>query len=184
MKCTKTLSIFIIILSLTSCSEQYVYTDKKNLNNTLNFLSQGEFFSCTFKNLYVKDENNNTKEDIKKIKIKSNINKNINLIQNKNKIGLIYKQDKWNNGNSIYLRDEMKKNIFFMTDFYSEKDLDEKNLSTDYYLKFTENNLEISLFDKKIKSAYSCIKLEKILPEAMKKQLLKNFILQKNSERL
>ena len=28
------------------------------------------------------------------------------------------------------------------------------------------------------------IKLEKILPEAMKKQLLKNFILQKNSERL
>ena len=55
MKCTKTLSIFIIILSLTSCAEQYVYTDKKNLNNTLNFLSQGEFFSCTFKNLYVKD---------------------------------------------------------------------------------------------------------------------------------
>ena len=182
MKCTKTLSIFIIILSLTSCSEQYVYTDKKNLNNTLNFLSQGEFFSCTFKNLYVKDGNNNTKEDIKKIKL--NINKNINLIQNENKIGLIYKQDKWNNGNSIYVRDEKKKNIFFMTDFYSEKDLDEKNLSADYYIKFTENNLEISLFDKNIKSAYSCIKLEKILPEAMKKQLLKNFILQKNSERL
>ncbi len=184
MKCTKTLSIFIIILSLASCSEQYVYTDKKNLNNTLNFLSQGEFFSCTFKNLYVKDKNNNTKEDIKKIKIKSNINKYINLIQNENKIGLIYKQDKWNNGNSIYLRDEKEKNIFFMTDFYSEKDLDERNLSADYYLKFTENNLEISLFDKKIKSAYSCIKLEKILSEAMKKQLLKNFILQKNSERL
>ena len=181
MKCTKTLSIFIIILSLTSCAEQYVYTDKKNLNNTLNFLSQGEFFSCTFKNLYVKDENNNTKEDIKKIKL--NINKNINLIQNENKIGLIYKQDKWNNGNSIYVRDE-KKNIFFMTDFYSEKDLDEKNLSADYYLKFTESNLEISLFDKNIKSVYSCIKLKKILSEAMKKQLLKNFILQKNSERL
>ena len=181
MKCNKTLSIFIIILSLTSCSEQYVYTDKKNLNNTLNLLSQGEFFSCTFKNLYVKDENNNTKEDIKKIKL--NINKNINLIQNENKIGLIYKQDKWNNGNSIYVRDK-KKNIFFMTDFYSEKDLDEKDLNTDYYLKFTESNLEISLFDKNIKSAYSCIKLEKILSEAMKKQLLKNFILQKNSERL
>ena len=181
MKCTKTLSIFIIVLSLASCAEQYVYTDKKNLNNTLNFLSQGEFFSCTFKNLYVKDENNNAKEDIKKIKL--NINKNINLIQNENKIGLIYKQDKWNNGNSIYVRDK-KKNIFFMTDFYSEKDLDEKNLSTDYYLKFAESNLEISLFDKNIKSAYSCIKLEKILPEAMKKQLLKNFVLQKNSERL
>ena len=181
MKCTKTLSVFIIILSLTSCAEQYVYTDKKNLNNTLNFLSQGEFFSCTFKNLYVKDENNNTKEDIKEIKL--NINKNINLIQNENKIGLIYKQDKWNNGNSIYVRDE-KKNIFFMTDFYSEKDLDEKNLSADYYLKFTESNLEISLFDKNIKSVYSCIKLKKILSEAMKKQLLKNFILQKNSERL
>ena len=71
-----------------------------------------------------------------------------------------------------------------MTDFYSEKDLDEKNLSADYYLKFTESNLEISLFDKNIKSAYSCTKLEKILSEAMKKQLLKNFILQKNSERL
>ncbi len=181
MKCTKTLSIFIIILSLTSCAEQYVYTDKKNLNNTLNFLSQGEFFSCTFKNLYVKDENNNTKEDIKKIKL--NINKNINLIQNENKIGLIYKKDKWNNGNSIYVSDK-KKNIFFMTDFYSEKDLDEKDLNADYYLKFTESNLEISLFDKNIKSAYSCIKLEKILSEAMKKQLLKNFILQKNSERL
>ena len=181
MKCTKTLSVFIIILSLTSCAEQYVYTDKKNLNNTLNFLSQGEFFSCTFKNLYVKDENNNTEEDIKKIKL--NINKNINLIQNENKIGLIYKQDKWNNGNSIYVRDQ-KKNIFFMTDFYSEKDLDEKNLSADYYLKFTESNLEISLFDKNIKSAYSCIKLEKILSEAMKKQLLKNFTLQKNLERL
>ena len=183
MKCTKILTVFIIILSLTSCAEQYVYTDKKNLNNTLNFLSQGEFFSCTFKNLYVKDENNNTKEDVKKIKIKLNINKNINLIQNENKIGLIYKQDKWNNGNSIYVRDE-KKNIFFMTGFYSEKDLDEKNLSADYYLKFTESNLEISLFDKNIKSAYSCTKLEKILSEAMKKQLLKNFILQKNSERL
>ena len=181
MKCIKTLSIFIIILSLTSCAEQYVYTDKKNLNNTLNFLSQGEFFSCTFKNLYVKDENNNTKEDIKKIKL--NINKNINLIQNENKIGLIYKKDKWNNGNSIYVSDK-KKNIFFMTDFYSEKDLDEKDLNADYYLKFTESNLEISLFDKNIKSAYSCIKLEKILSEAMKKQLLKNFILQKNSERL
>ena len=181
MKCTKTLSIFIIVLSLASCAEQYVYTDKKNLNNTLNFLSQGEFFSCTFKNLYVKGENNNAKEDIKKIKL--NINKNINLIQNENKIGLIYKQDKWNNGNSIYVRDK-KKNIFFMTDFYSEKDLDEKNLSADYYLKFTESNLEISLFDKNIKSVYSCIKLKKILSEAMKKQLLKNFILQKNSERL
>ena len=183
MKCTKTLSIFIIILSLTSCAEQYVYTDKKNLNNTLNFLSQGEFYSCALKNVYFKDENNN-KADTKKIKIKFNVNKNINLIQNAKKIGLIYKQDKWNNGNSIYVRDEKKKNIFFMADFYSEKDLDEKNLRTDYYLKFTENNLEISLFDKKIKSAYSCIKLEKILSEAMKKQLLKNFILQKNSERL
>ncbi|MFL2549289.1 MAG: hypothetical protein ACJ0QX_03535 [Gammaproteobacteria bacterium] len=184
MKYIKILPIFMIILTLTSCAEQYVYTDKKNLNNTLNILSQGEFYACTFKNIYVKDETNNTKEDIKKIKINFNANKNINLIQNENKIGLIYKQDKWNNGNSIYVRDEKKKNIFFMTDFYSEKDLDEKNLSADYYIKFTENNLEISLFDKNIKSAYSCIKLEKILPEAMKKQLLKNFILQKNSERL
>ena len=69
MKCTKTLSVFVIILSLTSCAEQYVYTDKKKLNNTLNFLSQGEFFSCTFENLYVKDEENNTKEDLSLIHI-------------------------------------------------------------------------------------------------------------------
>lgn len=168
MKCIKTLLLFVtIILTITACSEQHLFTNKENLNNTLNFLSQGQFYSCSLKNTISKKEN-----------------KNINLIQNKDTIGLIYKKDKWNNGNSIYVRDEKNKNTFNMVDFYFDKDLDIKTLNTGYSLKFADNNLDVSLFDVKTNSSYNCIELKKILSQAMKKQLLKNFVLQKNSERL
>ena len=168
MKFIKTLLLFVtIILTITACSEQHFFTNKENLNNTLNFLSQGQFYSCSLKNTISKKEN-----------------KNINLIQNKDTIGLIYKKDKWNNGNSIYVRDEKNKNFFNMVDFYFDKDLDIKTLNEGYSLKLNNDNLYLSLFDVKTNSSYKCIELKKILSQAMKKQLLKNFVLQKNSERL
>ena len=40
------------------------------------------------------------------------------------------------------------------------------------------------LFEKTINSEYSCQQLHEILTEAMKKQLLQNFLLQKNSDRM
>ena len=101
MKCIKTLLLFVtIILTITACSEQNLFTNKENLNNTLNFLSQGQFYSCNLKNTISK----------RKQKYKFN--------QNKDTIGLIYKKDKWNNGNSIYVRDEKNKNTFNMVDFF------------------------------------------------------------------
>ena len=55
MKCIKTLLLFVtIILTITACSEQNLFTNKENLNNTLNFLSQGQFTLVALKILFQK----------------------------------------------------------------------------------------------------------------------------------
>ncbi len=167
---TKIIIYSILLMSILGCTEQYEYTDKKNLNNILNSFSKGEFYSCNLKPST--DQRKNYKA-----------NKDISLIQSENKIGLIYKSDKWNNGNSIYIEDNIIKNSFNMGSFYSTKDFSEEIINNEVKLKFDKKNLKVSLYDKNVINTYTCIELKKILSEAMKKQMLKNFILQKNIDR-
>ena len=171
-------SIFIVL----SCSEQHTYTDKKNLNDILNSLSKGEFYSCKLDNIYKFKNSEQKKIHIKEVRYK--INKNINLIHFEEKIGLIYKSDKWNHGNSIFLEDKKIKNSFNMGSFYDENDFNYEIINKQVSLKFYKNILELNLFDQTLKSVYSCIRLEKILSEALKKQLLENFLYQNNSSRI
>ena len=164
-----TILIFVLI-SLYGCAEQYQFTDKKNLNNTLNLFVKGEFYACSL------EKKNSGEEKLK-------INKNINLIHAENIIGLIYKSDKWNNGNSIFLENKANKNSYNMTSFYSKEDFDPKILNKDFNLTFDKIKLDVNLFEKNSKNLYSCIKLQELLPDAMKKQMLKNFLLQRNADR-
>ena len=50
-----------------------------------------------------------------------------------------------------------------MVDFYFDKDLDIKTLNTGYSLKFTDNNLDVSLFDVKQIAHTNVLSLKKIL---------------------
>ena len=70
-----------------------------------------------------------------------------------------------------------------MTSFYSKEDFDPKILNKDFNLTFDKIKLEVNLFEKNSKNLYSCIKLQELLPDAMKKQMLKNFLLQRNADR-
>jgi hypothetical protein len=56
-------------------------------------------------------------------------------------------------------------------------------LNKDFNLTFDKIKLEVNLFEKNSKNLYSCIKLQELLPDAMKKQMLKNFLLQRNADR-
>ena len=183
MKQTTKIIIYIFsLLILTSCSDQHTYTDKKNLNDILNSLSNGDFYSCKLNEIYKSENREQKKIQIKEVKHK--INRNINLIRFENKIGLIYKNDKWNHGNSIFLEDKKIKNSFNMGSFYDENDFNYEIINKQVSLKFYKKILELNLFDQTLKSVYSCIRLEKILSEALKKQLLENFLYQNNSSRI
>ena len=95
---------------------------------------------------------------------------------------LIYKNDKWVNGNSIY--NKKTEGLFELGSSYSEKDYNSQIVTKGYVLSFDKKTLKINLFEKNIKNEYSCKQLHEILTEAMKKQLLQNFLLQKNSDRI
>ena len=82
--------VFFLVIFIYGCSEQYKFTDKENLNKILNDLSNGDFYSCNFERV-IEEKNFNFKP-----------NRNINLIYTDKIIGLIYKNDKWNHGNSIF----------------------------------------------------------------------------------
>ena len=85
--------------------------------------------------------------------------------------------------NSIFLENKANKNSYNMTSFYSKEDFDPKILNKDFSLTFDKIKLEVNLFEKNSKNLYSCIKLQELLPDAMKKQMLKNFLLQRNADR-
>ena len=181
MKWTRRLLVlFILTTTLTSCSEQHLFTDKKNLNNILNNLAKGEYYTCNFKATYSLGNKNYSDGLITK-ELPYKINKNINLIYTEENIGLIYKNDKWGYGNSIY--NKKSDGIFRLGSSYSEEDYNEKIIKNGYGLSFDKNTLKINLFEKNINSEYSCRQLHEILTEAMKKQLLQNFLLQKNVDR-
>lgn len=162
------LMLLIVKIILVGCSEQHHFTDKNNLNNILNNFTKGDYFTC---NLKVTSE-----------ELPYKINKNINLIYTKENIGLIYKNDKWGNGNSIY--NKKTEGLFELGSSYSEKDYNSQIATKGYGLSFDKKTLKINLFEKNIKNEYSCKQLHEILTEAMKKQLLQNFLLQKNSDRI
>ena len=67
---------------------------------------------------------------------------------------------------------------------YVDEDYDNNILAKGYKLSFNKNILKINLFEETVNSEYSCQQLNEILTEAMKKQLLQNFLLQKNSDRM
>ena len=71
-----------------------------------------------------------------------------------------------------------------MGSFYDENDFNNEIINKHVSLKFYKDILEVNLFDKTLKSIYSCTRLEKILSEALKKQLLENFLYQNNSSRI
>ncbi|MDC0481912.1 hypothetical protein OAN90_00500 [Gammaproteobacteria bacterium] len=98
---TRLLTSGFIVTTLISCAEQHHFTDKENLNNILNNLTKGKFYTCNLKASYSKG-NKNYPDGLINKKIPYKINKNINLIYTENNIGLIYKNDKWGYGNSIF----------------------------------------------------------------------------------
>ena len=176
-----TVPILLIMINLISCSEQYQFTDKKNLNNILNKLSKGEFYTCNFKSSFSSGHKNYKDEKIVK-KLPFEKNKNINLIYTEEKIGLIYKNDKWGNGNSIF--NKKTEHEYVLGSSYIDSDFTDQIINTRYKLKFNKKNLRVNLFDENIINEYSCKELHNILTEAMKKQLLQNFLLQSNKDRL
>ena len=169
----KNIQKLVLIISFSiifSCTEKHAFTNKENLNLILNNLSMGEFYSC----------NLNSKQ-----KEKSNyqVNRNINLIYTKDVLGLIYKSDKWDHGNSIFIKDSNNQSEFFLGSFYAEDDFKKNLINRDHKAYFKNNVLQVNLFNQSDNHHYKCQKLEKILSEAMKKEILKNFLLQKNADR-
>ena len=102
MKWTARLLILgFIVITLISCAEQHQFTNKENLNNILNNLAKGKFYSCNLEASY--SIGNKTYPDgLITTKLPYKINKNINLIHTEENMGLIYKNDKWGYGNSIF----------------------------------------------------------------------------------
>ena len=176
----KKIILIIMFSSLTNCSDQSTFTEKKNLNHIMNSFLKGNFYSCNFEEAIYKNKsykNTSISEEII-------LNKNINLIYTKKFVGLIYKNDKWNNGNTIFRKNSEIDNNFILGSFYYESDYDLNKKNSDYNLDFKNNKLYVSLLSNEIRSKYSCNQLHEILSEAMKKQLLKNFLLQKNKDRI
>ncbi len=169
----KILYIIFFSIVLMSCEEKSAYTEKKNLNNILNKLSSGNFYSCNLIN--------------KNKKIKSTLNfipnNNVTLIYTENIIGLIYDEDKWNYGNSIFIKDIKNLYKYNLGDSYSEKDFNKKIIQKNSVLKFQNNILSVDIFKESIQSQYTCVELKKILSEAMKKEIVKNFLFQKNKDK-
>ena len=169
----KNIQKFILLLSafiLFSCSERHSFTDKENLNLILNDLFIGDFYSCILKH---------------ELKEKSDhqVNRNINLIYTEKLVGLIYRSDKWDHGNSIFVKNNKKQSEYYLGSFYADDDFKKNLVNKDHKVIFINNILKVNLFSQLNHNEYSCRKLEKILSEAMKKEILKNFLLQKNSDR-
>jgi len=182
MKWTARLLILgFIVITLISCAEQHQFTNKENLNNILNNLAKGKFYTCNLEASY-SIGNKNYPDGLITTKLPYKINKNINLIHTEENMGLIYKNDKWGYGNSIF--NKKTEEIYIRGSSYVDEDYDNNILAKGYKLSFNKNILKINLFEETVNSEYSCQQLHEILTEAMKKQLLQNFLLQKNSDRM
>ena len=155
----KKIILILPFMTILSCSESHTFSDKKNLNSALNDLFKGDFYSC------------NLIDDID-TESEKNINRTVNLIYTDTMIGLIYKRDKWDHGNSIFVKKDENINEF-----------DRSSLNIKHTAYFDRENLKVNLFDLEKQDNYGCMQLEKILSEAMKKEILKNFLLQKNADR-
>jgi len=162
--------LILPFITMLSCSESHTFSDKKNLNAALNDLFKGDFYSCNL----IDDNDSESKK---------NTNRTVNLIYTDTMIGLIYKNDKWDHGNSIFIKKNENDNEFILSSFYSESDFDRSSLNVKHTAYFDKQNLKVNLFDLVNQDNYGCMKLEKILSEAMKKEILKNFLLQKNADR-
>jgi hypothetical protein len=163
--------VFFLVIFIYGCSEQYKFTDKENLNKILNDLSNGDFYSCNFERV-IEQKNFNFKP-----------NRNINLIYTDKIIGLIYKNDKWNHGNSIFKKKINSEYEYILGSFYSGTDFNENEEQDMTILKFDGKTLQVNLFDENRYSSYNCKHLKELISEAMKKQILKNFLLQRNEDR-
>ena len=109
----KNIQKFILLFSaciLFSCSERHSFTDKENLNLILNDLFLGDFYSCILK-------------PEQKEKSGYQVNRNINLIYTKKIVGLIYRSDKWDHGNSIFVKNDKKQSEYYLGGFYADNDL-------------------------------------------------------------
>tara|TARA_B100001057_G_scaffold453465_1_gene498292 strand:+ start:367 stop:885 length:519 start_codon:yes stop_codon:yes gene_type:complete len=169
----KNIQKFILLLSaiiLFSCSERHSFTHKENLNLILNDLFIGDFYSCNLK------PGQKDKSDYQ-------VNRNINLIYTEEIVGLIYRSDKWDHGNSIFVKNNKNQSEYYLGSFYADDDFKENLVNRDHKLLFMNNILKVNLFSQLNHNEYSCQKLKKILSKAMKKEILKNFLLQRNADR-
>ena len=98
-------------------------------------------------------------------------------------VGLIYRSDKWDHGNSIFVKNNKNQSEYYLGSFYADDDFKENLVNRDHKLLFMNNILKVNLFSQLNHNEYSCQKLEKILSKAMKKEILKNFLLQRNADR-
>ena len=172
--------LIITILHLAGCSEQPIFTKKENLNQLLNKFLEGKFYSCNFEAAKYKNKNYKNTSISKEI----NLNKNINLIYTEKYVGLIYRNDKWSNGNSIFKKIPNSNDNYVLGSTYDDSDFDINKKNSEHNLEFIKNKLHVNLFSQDIRSTYNCNQLHEILSEAMKKQLLRNFLLQKNKDRI
>ena len=174
-KITRIAIIILIASSLISCADQYEFTKKKEINILLNNLSEGDFYTCNLVNL---KKYNKSRKDFG-----DTSNKNITLVLKNKKLGLIYKRDKWNNGNSIYKRHE-DSNEYKPLDTDSEEADHLKKNKKEIIIKFDGLILKTNLLDEVIYSKYNCTKIENMLSEAAKRQIIKNFLYPSNKDRL
>jgi len=175
-KITRIAIIILMTSGLISCADQYEFTKKKEINILLNNLSEGDFYTCNLVHL----KNNNSKS---KKSINNNPNKNITMVLKNKKIGLIYKRDKWNNGNSIYKSHEDSNVYKPLETNIGDLDNIEKNKS-DIIIKFNGVILKTNLLEEDIYNKYNCTKVENMLSEAAKRQIIKNFLYPRNKDRL
>ena len=170
----KLISITLIAASIIGCADQYEFTNNKKTNELLNYLSEGDFYTC---NLI-----NQKKQGEKEKYLSSEPNKNITLILKDKKLGLIYKKDKWNNGNSMY---ESGKTIneYYPLDVNAKNEKISEVSKSEVIIKFDKSILKTNLLEKDIYRGYNCAKVEKMLSEAAKRQIVKNFLYPSNKAR-
>ena len=174
-KITRIAIIILITSGLISCADQYEFTKKKEINILLNNLSEGDFYTCNLVNL---KKYNKSRKDFG-----DTPNKNITLVLKNKKLGLIYKRDKWNNGNSIYKRHKDSNEYKPLDTSSGEADNLKKN-KKEIIIKFNGLILKTNLLDEAIYSKYNCSKIENMLSEAAKRQIIKNFLYPSNKDRL
>ena len=174
-KITRIVVIILITSGLISCADQYEFTKKKKINILLNSLSEGDFYTCNL--VHIKKYNKSRKD------FSDAPNKNITLVLKNKKLGLIYKRDKWNNGNSIYKSHEDSNEYKPLNESAGDTDNIKKN-KTDIIIKFDGVILKTNLLEKDIYNKYNCTKVENMLSEAAKRQIIKNFLYPSNNDRL